>query len=579
MPERVSLDENLLRRVNTGILQSILREGEKYNLKQLIKILREYLNADMAYWLFLDAGSILSVVYDGKGSKGIHLSAGLGSPSIDIAPLPKKPARLINPVKSVYGDISFSQSLRVPLIASGAVIAFVEFGVVAGELSAAKSTQVIGLIKYLHNIYESLYEDMLRFERNRKLRSEFSHTERLFRILSENTHDLVLSADETGHILSANDTAVRVLGLAGGKEEWLLDAVNPALNVLLELLEKKGIVSDMEVMLKTSSGAIRYFIASFTPEMDSRNAIRGFHGIFKDITERVEAQNSLWQTNLELAAAKEELETTQSQMVQHEKLASIGQLAAGIAHEINNPLGFIMSNHETVRDYVGRMLAYISFLEKGVPSVTEIREEHRVSRALDTITTVISDSDEGFSRITKIIQSLKDFSRVETRGEIMPVHIDKLIEDTLVVSRNNWKYVAEVSTRYELEDTVEAYGDLLNQVFMNIIVNAAQAIAGTQRDELGHIYVHTWRDGLNAVIRIEDDGPGIPEEVLNRIFDPFFTTKPIGQGTGLGLSVSYDIVVKKHKGRLIAENRNEGGARFTICIPITQDIPDEGESE
>lgn len=165
---------------------------------------------------------------------------------------------------------------------------------------------------------------------------------------------------------------------------------------------------------------------------------------------------------------------------------------------------------------------------------------------------------------------MKDFSRTESRGELSPVFVEKLLEDTLNVSRNSWKYVAEATTDFKLNSPVEAYGDLLNQVFMNIIVNAAQAIQGQGRTELGAIRIETRREGNDAVIIISDDGPGIPEEHMRKLFDPFFTTKPIGQGTGLGLSVSYDIIVKKHTGVLIAENSPEGGALFIIRIPMEQ---------
>lgn len=569
------IDRALLHKINTEILHSILKKGEKYNLKHLLKLLREYLGADIGFWFFIDGSVIMSMILDESGGAGVRLPLSIAPPEIDASGIPEVPRLFQSSLTALYGGEKLSSSLRIPLYSEDrSLIAVIEFGSYSGVLPRNRAAQVIGITRYLHNIYDSVYSDMRRFETNRKLRSDYSQTERQFRVLLENTHDIVLSFSPDGRILTVNDVGRRALSLGENPESWIFDPVSPDMRFIIDMVKDGHAAGDIEVILGDEKSGVHYFLASFSPEMDIHNNVVVVHGIFKDISERVESQKSLWETNLELSQAKQLLESTQLQMVQQEKLASIGQLAAGVAHEINNPLGFIMSNHETLKEYLGKILRYIDLLESSLEGAggkaSPLRAEAKAGKALERVSSLVEDCDEGFSRITKIIQSLKDFSRTESRGELSPVFVEKLLEDTLNVSRNSWKYVAEATTDFKLNSPVEAYGDLLNQVFMNIIVNAAQAIQGQGRTELGAIRIETRREGNEAVIIISDDGPGIPEEHMRKLFDPFFTTKPIGQGTGLGLSVSYDIIVKKHAGVLSAENSPEGGARFIIRIPMEQ---------
>lgn len=566
----IGIDQAFLHKINTEILQSIVRRGEKYNLKHLLHLLREHLGADICYWFFLDERAILSMIVDGDEREVIPLPEASIAHELDLSRISSTPTLHLESARSLYGSAPLSSSLVIPLHEDGRLIAVIQFGSRAGRLSKDKAEQTIAIVKYLHNIYESFYEDMRRFELNRKMRSDLSQTERQFRILFEHTHDIVLSFFPDGLIRDVNEKGRIVLGLVEDPAHWRFEPVSPDLAFIDAQVANGDTISDIEVIIGDESRGIKFFIASFTPEMDMRNSVAVIHGIFKDITERVNVQKSLWQANLELSRAKELLESTQLQMVQQEKLASIGQLAAGIAHEINNPLGFIMSNHETLKGYLSKIDLYVKRLEGLVPNHESIRADSKAAKALSSYGELLADCDEGFDRIMRIIQSLKDFSRAETRGEIAPVLIEKLLNDTLVVSRNNWKYVAEVTTDYRLNEEVDAYGDLLNQVFMNMVVNAAQAISSQGRSAPGSIVIRTERQGDEAVITIEDDGPGIPEHALMRIFDPFYTTKPVGQGTGLGLSVSYDIIVKKHGGSIRAENKPEGGARFTVRLPMVQ---------
>jgi len=258
--------------------------------------------------------------------------------------------------------------------------------------------------------------------------------------------------------------------------------------------------------------------------------------------------------------------------VQHEKMASIGQLSAGVAHEINNPLGFLKSNHEMLERYIVTLRSAYSEIEALSPAeVSAIAERYDLEYIDSEIDSIFSESDEGFARIMHIVESLKNFSRTDQGSRFEQYDVNAGIESTLVVARNEIKYVADVELRLTPLPKIDARGNEINQVLLNILVNAAQAIAGQQRSSKGAIVISTAaRDG-RALITIRDDGPGIPQAILGKIFDPFFTTKEPGKGTGLGLSISYDIVTTKHGGSLSVDPAPGGGTVFSIELPVSRE--------
>jgi len=290
-----------------------------------------------------------------------------------------------------------------------------------------------------------------------------------------------------------------------------------------------------------------------------------------EILERRQIQEMLEQEQAEQEALIKQLEDAHSQLLQSEKLASIGQLAAGVAHEINNPIGFVNSNLNTLKGYVGKLLELIAVyqsLESMLPQDTSLQQ--RLANAKKTsdfeylqedIGLLIAESIEGTSRVRRIVQDLRDFSRA---GEMewQTVDIHQGLDSTLNVVWNEIKYKAEVVKQYGELPPVECLPSQLNQVFMNLLVNAAQAIP-----ERGQIVLRSGVRGEEVWISIADNGAGIPAHVLPRIFDPFFTTKPIGTGTGLGLSVSYGII-SKLSGRIEVESQVDVGTTFTIWLPI-----------
>lgn len=269
-----------------------------------------------------------------------------------------------------------------------------------------------------------------------------------------------------------------------------------------------------------------------------------------------------------------QLADAHTKVVQSEKLASIGQLAAGVAHEINNPIGFVNSNLGTLNIYVKDMLAMLDALIKSVepllagnPSIKNHIEE--ITKAIDLdflrqdIGELISESIEGTARVRRIVQDLRDFSR--TGGDSWEwADLHAGLESTLNVVWNEIKYKSEVIRELGTLPKVECHPTQINQVFMNLLVNASQAMS-----ERGRITLRSGCSDEQVWVSVTDDGKGIPEDILARIFDPFFTTKPVGQGTGLGLSVSYGII-DKHGGRIDVKSQLGVGSTFTIWLPIHQ---------
>ncbi|WP_205424962.1 ATP-binding protein [Marinobacter sp. BW6] len=272
------------------------------------------------------------------------------------------------------------------------------------------------------------------------------------------------------------------------------------------------------------------------------------------------------------ALLNKRLEEAKRQLMQSEKLAAIGQLAAGVAHEINNPVGYVYSNLQTLEGYLTDLFR----LTNAVDSAESLDDLQLIKKNLDydylreDLKDLISESREGIERVKTIIAAMKDFSYIEEE-DFKPADIHKGIETTLNVVNNELKYKAEVVRDFDDLPNVECIISQINQVIMNLLVNAAHAI-----EDFGQIHIRTRASGDNVIIEIEDTGQGISEENLNRIFEPFFTTKPIGKGTGLGLSLSFNII-EKHNGLIDVDSRPGEGTCFRITLPINQPLTPEAE--
>ena len=272
--------------------------------------------------------------------------------------------------------------------------------------------------------------------------------------------------------------------------------------------------------------------------------------------------------NGELVALNERLEHAQNQLVQSEKLASIGQLAAGVAHEINNPIGYVSSNLYTLQQYSAQLLAALEQLSNPArvtpEDLEQVRRRFDVDALASDLPQLLAESREGLGRVAKIVRDLKDFSRIDQAENWVRADLHRGLESTLNIVANELKFKAQIVKHYGEIPLIECLPAELNQVFMNVLMNAGQAIL-----ERGRIVVGTGHAGEHVWVSVQDDGQGIPAEVLPRIFDPFFTTKPVGSGTGLGLSISYGIVLKHH-GSVEVDSAPGRGTTVLIRLPVRQ---------
>ncbi len=275
----------------------------------------------------------------------------------------------------------------------------------------------------------------------------------------------------------------------------------------------------------------------------------------------------------QLEKSLEDLKQTQTQLVQAEKMSGLGQMVAGIAHEINNPVSFIYGNLTYLKDYIESLLKLVKLYQHGdrEAEIQEYTKEIELDYLIDDLHKIINSIKIGAERITEIVLSLRNFSRLD-HSETKEVNIHEGIDSTLLILQNRLKQTVdiEIIKNYSNLPLVDCFPGQLNQVFMNIISNAIDVLDNYNSKISGQITIATEVADTNSlIIRIADNGPGITQEVKAKLFDPFFTTKPVGKGTGLGLSISYQIVVEKHKGRLWCESELGRGTEFWIEIPLS----------
>ena len=342
-------------------------------------------------------------------------------------------------------------------------------------------------------------------------------------------------------------------------------AIIGAIETLQDITERK-IVADalMEAQLE-----IEEVVEKRTAELARVNQT-----LRDDVLRREQAELALIERNAELHALNAKLSSAQEHLIQSEKLASIGQLAAGVAHEINNPIGYIFSNFGTLEKYLSDLFEMLNAYERSetthgnasiLADLNALKKRIDFEYLKEDIPTLMGESKEGIVRVRKIVQDLKDFSHVDATQEWQFANLNQGIDSTLNVVNNEVKYKADVIREYGVLPEVQCMPSQINQVVMNLVINAAHAM-GTAR---GTITIRTGcADGL-AWFEVSDNGSGIPKDVLPRIFDPFYTTKSVGKGTGLGLSLSYGII-QKHHGSINVQTELGKGTTFRVSIPCIQ---------
>ncbi|MGQ9688780.1 MAG: PAS domain S-box protein [Desulfobaccales bacterium] len=381
---------------------------------------------------------------------------------------------------------------------------------------------------------------------------------------------LLIGLSSGGEIMEWNPVATNTLGLEAkevlGRKfseisfPWLQDKVQEAIQVCTQTKESLRLE---DLPFTRPDGKNGFLGLTVSPIRTETGEVRGIIIMGADITER---------------------RILESQLAQAQKLESIGQLAAGIAHEINTPIQFVSDNIRFLKEafqellhLLDKMRACLDVLAAGAEPDTIVAELKGAAAAADLdylsgeIPAAIAQSLEGLDRVVKIVRAMKDFSHPGTQEKVA-LDLNKALENTITVSRNEWKYVAEVITDFDPDlPPLYCFPQELNQVFLNIIVNAAQAIkemVGGSPAEKKTISVSTRREGDWVEVRLSDTGPGIPENIRHRIFDPFFTTKEVGKGTGQGLAISHAVIQEKHQGTITFESEEGVGTTFIIRLPL-----------
>jgi two-component system NtrC family sensor kinase len=317
------------------------------------------------------------------------------------------------------------------------------------------------------------------------------------------------------------------------------------------------------------------FFARFKAAVKTRNNAR----MLKEMFERIKKQNK------ELKDLNKTLEDTQFQMIQKEKLAAIGELAAGVAHEINNPLGYLGSNLETLARFISK-IQYISkeykdfidnldsnkisiekdFIDKKLLNIKEFEKNLKIDFVISEIGEIIKDSRDGVNRVSKIVQSLQNFAKTGFDDEMAVYDLNMIIDEAILILNSDLKKVANIERRYDILPQILCNRSQIGQVVLSLITNSLQAIKSQNRLD-GELIIETFQENNMICCSICDDGPGIEESITNKIFDPFFTTKEVGSATGVGLSISYDTIVKKYDGEFIVESIPDKKTIFTFKLP------------
>lgn len=309
----------------------------------------------------------------------------------------------------------------------------------------------------------------------------------------------------------------------------------------------------------------------------------------KDIVEKNNLMCEIKAKEDELEKSKKELEGIKRNIIQIDKIASTGEIAAGIVHEINNPLGFIISNFDTLKKYLEKIKKIIVLYEENMSNypdnteefqcslnnIIELEKAYNLKFVLEDIDELFKDTEQGIERVRKIVGAVRNFTHRDLNEKFEPFNLNEAINSTLIIARNELKYDCNVETILNDIPVIQAKSSEINQVLLNIIINSSHAIKEKRQknnlSELGNIIIKTYSEDKFVCCSIEDDGVGIPEENINKIFEPLFTTKEIGKGTGLGLSITHDIIKNKHKGELSVKSEVGMGTTITIKIPVVQE--------
>ncbi len=414
---------------------------------------------------------------------------------------------------------------------------------------------------------DEVYNDLLQYEvaleeKNAALEESQQF---VFSVLASMS-DILLVCDRDARIEVVNHALV---AFSGKREEELIGtplfdlfadaAARASAEALFAGHGMKGL-ADCELALRGGDGAAVPVSLNCTPRFNHQGARVGMVITGRPVGELRRAYQALRE-------AHEDLKRTQQQLLHSEKMASLGRLVAGVAHELNNPISFVLGNAHALHRYAQRLETYLAAIHAGAPrpDLEALRRDLRIDRLLEDLPPLIEGTVEGAERTRDIVDSLKRFSAVD-RNESQPFNLSQVIEQAVHWVTRSTADRFKVETRLPEGVNVVGSPGQMQQVVMNLVQNARDASTEAAHPRLE---IAARREGDQVEVSFRDNGPGIPEEHLPHLFEPFFTTKPVGKGTGLGLAISYGIV-ERHGGSLAANNLPEGGAEFVLRLPLAR---------
>ncbi|KQC11542.1 MAG: hypothetical protein APR62_09655 [Smithella sp. SDB] len=448
--------------------------------------------------------------------------------------------------------------------------------------------------KKIESVVESKKTKLKRTKRD-KIEEALRESEDKRRFILKDIEEAYYETDMVGRFTFINDAMCHLIGYTRdeliGKRYWHLvdETTIKTMKDAVDKSYKTVNILDMEASRKDGTKLI--FETSISVIRDIEGTLIGFRGISRDVTKRRQMEYALKMNQEELikknkevdesrekiqfaleklGKTHEELKASQLKILQQEKMASIGQLAAGVAHEINNPLAFISSNLGTLDKYINRLINFIEVQSREIESLRNAevvekigkkRKELKLDHVIKDVKGLIAESVDGSERMKKIIRELNCFSRMDEE-EYIEADINECIESAVSIVLPELKYKATLKKDYATLPITKCHPHQISQVIVNLLINAVNSI-----EEQGEIAIKTWDRDQSIWVEISDTGRGISEENLSKIFEPFFTTKEIGKGTGLGLSITYEII-QKHKGDITVKSEVGKGTTFIVRIPV-----------
>ena len=418
----------------------------------------------------------------------------------------------------------------------------------------------LDVIRQMDQTYSGLIDYQVELE---KKNADLEAMRQFMDSVLESMTDILIVCDRNGLVIQLNKTAARLAGLSDGSTgtgtvfDLAAGSSHEALKAMLGRASQAAPAVSEEIVLHTTDGEAPFEVSA-SPRRDARGRLLGVVLIGRHVGELRTAYSAL---NL----AHDQLKDAQAQLVNSEKMASLGRLVSGVAHELNNPISFVYGNAHALERYVDRLETYFNAVEQGATreELVTLRHRLKLGKTVARLRDAASGALEGAERVRDIVEQLRRFSGT---GRAPPEPFDLVATVQTAVGWVTRTQRPDLVIDWAMPNALMVTGRSghIQQVVMNVIQNAVDATETVQNPRIS---IQLGSEGANAVLRISDNGPGLSDDVRDKLFEPFFTTKPVGKGTGLGMSISYRIVAD-HEGRLSASNAEGGGALFEVCLPI-----------